>query len=147
MKLRLLAALLSLSLLLPAGAAEKDAAYEAELTRFLELQNVRQTFEKSMRVPWENLVTQGLITKEKLDAMSAEIVEVIYDPCVEAIRESYRGHFTLEELRQINAFYSTPVGQKMIVLAPELMMKGMESVQTPEMQGKIQAIVIKYLAK
>lgn len=147
MKLRLLAALLSLSLLLPAGAAEKDAAYEAELTRFLELQNVRQTFEKAMRVPMENLVAQGLMTKEKLDAMSTEIVEVIYDPCVETIRESYRENFTLEELRQINAFYATPVGQKMIVLAPELMMKGMESVQTPEMQGKIQAIVIKYMTK
>ena len=147
MKTRILAALFVLAFVLPAPAAEKDAAYEAELTRFLELQNVRQTFEKSMRVPMENLVAQGLMTKEKLDAMSTEIVEVIYDPCVETIRESYRENFTLEELRQINAFYATPVGQKMIVLAPELMMKGMESVQTPEMQGKIQAIVIKYMTK
>ena len=147
MKTRALLALLALAVALPVQAAKKDAAYEAELDRNLELQHFRQTVEKSMRIPLEQFVANGVMTKETLDAMSAEIVDVIYDPCVEALRESYRENFTLEELRQINAFYATPVGQKMIVVAPELMTKCMESVQTPEMQTKIQTIVIKHMTK
>ncbi len=147
MKIRILAALLALSFVLPAPAAEKDPAYEAELSRFIELQDLRATFEKSMRTPLQQFVDRGMLTTAKLDAMCNDIVDLLYPTVLETMKEGYRKHFSLDELRQISAFYATPVGKKMISIAPELMQDAMAMVQTPEMQGKIQSIVIKHMTK
>ena len=147
MKTRILAALLALAFVLPAPAAEKDPAYEAELSRFIELQDLRVTFEKSMRAPMQQLVDGGMMTAAKLDAMCNEIVDLLYPTVLETMKEGYRKHFSLNELRQITAFYATPVGKKVISIAPELMQDAMAMVQTPEMQGKIQSIVIKHMTK
>ena len=147
MKTRILAALFALAFVLPAPAAEKDPAYEAELSRFIELQDLRVTFEKSMRAPLQQFVDRGMLTTAKLDAMCNEIVDLLYPTVLETMKEGYRKHFSLNELRQITAFYATPVGKKVISIAPELMQDAMAMVQTPEMQGKIQSIVIKHMTK
>ena len=147
MKTRILAALFALAFVLPAPAAEKDPAYEAELSRFIELQDLRVTFEKSMRAPLQQFVDRGMLTTAKLDAMCNEIVDLLYPTVLETMKEGYRKHFSLDELRQITAFYATPVGKKVISIAPELMQDAMAMVQTPEMQGKIQSIVIKHMTK
>lgn len=147
MKTRILAALFALAFVLPAPAAEKDPAYEAELSRFIELQDLRVTFEKSMRTPLQQFVDRGMLTTAKLDAMCNEIVDLLYPTVLETMKEGYRKHFSQDELRQISAFYATPVGKKVISIAPELMQDAMAMVQTPEMQGKIQSIVIKHMTK
>jgi len=59
----------------------------------------------------------------------------------------YKANFTLEELKQINAFFSSTVGQKMQKLTPEFAAEGMKVVQTPEAQNKIQEIFLRYMKK
>lgn len=145
MKTRILAALFALAFVLQAPAAEKDPAYEAELSRCIELQDLRATFEKAMRTPMQQFVDGGMMTAAQLDAMCKELVDLLYPTVLETMKEGYRKHFSQDELRQISAFYATPVGKKMISVAPELMQEAMATVQTPEMQGKIQALVIKHM--
>ena len=102
-------------------------------------------FEKSMRTPMQQFVDGGMMTAVQLDAMCKEMVDLLYPTVLETMKEGYRKHFSLDELRQISAFYATPVGKKMISIAPEFMQEAMATVQTPEMQGKIQALVIKHM--
>jgi hypothetical protein len=57
----------------------------------------------------------------------------------------YARHYTVEEMRQISAFYKSPVGAKMLVTMPQMIGESMQMTQTlimpriEAMMKKIQA--------
>lgn len=53
----------------------------------------------------------------------------LVDAIVEASADSYARHFTVDELRQIAAFYKSPAGAKMLAQAPVLAQEGMQASQ------------------
>ncbi len=62
--------------------------------------------------------------------VSAAIHSVFADPTLmeemlDAMVPLYANTYTLEEVRQMNAFYQSPVGQKMLATTPKLMGEGM----------------------
>ncbi|MEE4186808.1 MAG: DUF2059 domain-containing protein [Gammaproteobacteria bacterium] len=61
----------------------------------------------------------------------------------------YAESFTEQELREINAFYSTPTGRKTIELMPELMLKGGEigEARVRANIGELQAMIAAELAR
>jgi len=78
---------------------------------------------------------------ERLDF--AQIIETVYPPL-------YDEYFSEEELREMLAFYRTPVGRKNIAVMPSLMQKageGVEEAVRPLAVGLIQEIVAEERAK
>lgn len=118
-----------------------------EINRAIELSNVTANFSKLMTDQMQPLVEQGLITAESVAPLVKEVEEWIIPQLKEKMFALYKKHFTLEEVKQINAFLSTPVGQKMQKLTPEFAAEGAKIVQAPEAQQKIQEIVLRYLKK
>lgn len=65
-----------------------------------------------------------------LPQVSAAIHTLLSDPglmeeMLEAMVPLYANTYTLEEVRQMNAFYQSPVGQKMLATTPKLMGESM----------------------
>ena len=50
----------------------------------------------------------------------------LVDEMLEAMVPIYARHYTVDEMRQMAAFYQTPVGQKSLRLMPQLMAEGMQ---------------------
>lgn len=50
----------------------------------------------------------------------------LVDEMLEAMVPIYARHYTIDEMRQMAAFYQTPVGQKSLRLMPQLMAEGMQ---------------------
>ena len=68
--------------------------------------------------------------ERRLPAVSAAVRTLFQDPTVtddilEAMVPVYARHYTLDEVRQLSAFYKTPVGHKSLVVMPQLMAESM----------------------
>jgi len=68
--------------------------------------------------------------ERRLPAASAAIRTLFQDPAVTdeilaAMVPVYARHYTVEEIRQLSAFYKTPVGHKSLVVMPQLMAESM----------------------
>jgi hypothetical protein len=85
---------------------------------------------------------------EKLPKMTAKLSELFSDPALidEMLAEMvpiYARYFSVEETRQLAAFYKTPVGIKTLQLMPQLMNEGMQmgqKVMMPRMQKLMQEL-------
>ncbi|MEW6370502.1 MAG: DUF2059 domain-containing protein [Pseudomonadota bacterium] len=68
--------------------------------------------------------------EKAIPQVSAALHAVFADPglmeeMLDAMVPLYASTYTLEEVRQMNAFYQSPVGQKMLATTPKLMGEGM----------------------
>jgi hypothetical protein len=68
--------------------------------------------------------------ERRLPAASAAIRTLFQDPTLtdeilEAMVPVYARHYTVEEIRQLSAFYKTPIGHKSLVVMPQLMAESM----------------------
>ena len=118
-----------------------------EINRAIELSNVTANFGSIMVTQLQPLVEQGLLSAENLPTMVKEIEEWILPNLKKRMVTLYKEHFTLDELKQMNAYLASPVGQKALKLTPEFAAEGMAIVQTPEAQQKIQEIFLHYMKK
>ncbi|MBQ2099015.1 MAG: DUF2059 domain-containing protein, partial [Bacteroidales bacterium] len=59
--------------------------------------------------------------------------------------EFYCENYTIEEIKELNAFYATPVGQKNIKLAPKASYLGTQITQDPAFAVTLQTIMAKYI--
>jgi len=76
--------------------------------------------------------------KAKLDKLAAELPKIgagverlmsdptLVDDMVKEMVPLYARHFTADEIRQLTAFYHSPVGAKALSVMPQLMMEGMQ---------------------
>lgn len=89
--------------------------------------------------------------EKQLPAAVTAVDGVFNDPALldTMLRETanlYARHFTADELRQITAFYKTPVGVKMLASMPQLMTESMQMGQRIVMP-RIQAVMQKAQVK
>lgn len=144
---------LSLMMLMTVVAvnAQETQAEDDELTievnRAIELSNFTANFGSLMVTQLQPLVEQGLLSAENLPAMVKEIEEWMLPILKKGMAALYKKHFTLDELKQMNAYLASPVGQKALKLTPQFAEEGMAIVQTPEAQQKIQEIFLHYMKK
>ena len=89
----------------------------------------------------------GNISSENLNVCCQKIVEIMLPVLQERIITLYQEHFTVSEIKQMNAYLGSTVGQKALKLSPLFATEGMKISQTPEMQRKIQEVLIPYLKK
>lgn len=121
--------------------------FTKEVNRAIELQNVTSNFSQMMTQQMQPLVNQGMISAQNLSALIKEVEEYAAPLLKKKMAELYRKNFTLDDLKQINAYLSSPAGQKALKLMPEFAAEGMKIMQTPEAQKKIQELAMKYLSK
>lgn len=121
--------------------------FTKEINRAIELQNVTSNFSQMMTQQMQPLVNQGMISAQNLSALIKEVEEYAAPLLKKKMAELYRKNFTLDDLKQINAYLSSPAGQKALKLMPEFAAEGMKIMQTPEAQKKIQELAMKYLSK
>ena len=126
-------------------AQTKDDEWKAEIDRNFTLSRTPENFVETMSSQLKPLVEQGAIKAEQLDPMVKETKDVLLPALKEITMSFYKEHFTLDELKQINAYLASPIGQKTSKLIPELTQKVQAVGQTPEAQEKIQNILLKYL--
>ena len=63
------------------------------------------------------------------DAMAAQIADAYapyYSSMVDSAASLYASNFTVDELREIDAFYRLPVGQKLLQKSPAITQQGMQ---------------------
>ena len=121
--------------------AQDKTEYDAELTKCIELQHVKENFATGLNATYQQL---GLKVDD-MNAMCAEITELVYPKMVEALTDFYKQHYTLKELKELNKFLASPVGQKNLRLAPEAMQMGGAVVQRPETMSQIQEIARRHI--
>ena len=116
-----------------------------EINQAIEASIGTLNFAQMMTTQLQPLVEQGVIKAEKLQPLIKDVEAWMVPLLKEKMAALYRQHFTLEEMKQVNAYISSPIGQKFMKLTPKFSAAGMEIVTTPEAQKKIQEILMRYL--
>ncbi len=125
----------------------QDAAMVTEIKKSIELQHTRDIMVETMSLQYKTLVDNGTLAIDNVQAMSEEIADVIMGNITDKLIKFYTDNYTLDELKELNKFLTTPVGQKNIKLAPQAALLGTQAVQDPDVLSKMQAIVMKHLNK
>ncbi len=108
---------------MPAWAGEKEKAAALELVKMVV---PRDTYEQMMEQMTAAMSEQFRKAGEKLPAdfdkkIQAAVNDVMsYDDVLSWTAEIYAARFSVEELKDIEKFYRTPVGKKVMKLLPEL---------------------------
>lgn len=144
---KILISMMLLVSMVTACAQTGNDEFTKEVNRAIELQNVTSNFSQMMTQQMQPLVNQGMISAQNLSALIKEVEEYAAPLLKKKMAELYRKNFTLDDLKQINAYLSSPAGQKALKLMPEFAAEGMKIMQTPEAQKKIQELALKYLSK
>lgn len=142
--------LISMMMLVAMSAAHAQQAndeFTKEVNRTIEISNVTETFINTMTTQMQQFVDEGILTQEKLATLVKEIEEFAMPLVKNKITELCKENFSLEEMKQINAYLATPLGQKSQRLFPKFTQEGSKLMQTPEAQEKIKEIVLKYFTK
>jgi hypothetical protein len=171
MKKLMLAAALALSLSAPAVQAAEDAATIAAVKEMFEAMNYRaigkQTFEQ-MAAALPQMIGQSakaaiegnpnLSAEQRTQALQklqADLPKIqssvgallsdatLVDELMDQSIPLYARHFTADEIRQITAFYRTPVGAKTLATMPALTKEAMmlsQRLMMPRVQRMVQQL-------
>lgn len=112
-------------------------AHQKDALKYVKI-NADGTFEASMKQVFQ------MIPAEKREAFKKELNEVM-DEMYEGMAILYAEEFTEKEMKEILAFYETPVGKKVKETMPKLTEKGMEESQ--KLQYKLMPIIQKYMTE
>lgn len=121
--------------------------FQIEVNRLVQAQDLRGSIIKSVKTMLAQLVAQGSATAAQVDAVAEAIADVAYPKMKTTVEQCLRQNLSVDELREINAFYATPAGRKMNALTPALMDAGAQTMQQPDVQAQIQQIMQKHLGK
>lgn len=139
---------LMMALLMAMSASQAQTANDEltkEINRTIELSNTTTTFTETLRLQFKPLVDQGLIPAEKISPLIKELEQLLVPVLKERMIQLYKENFTLDELKQMNEYLASPLGQKFVKLTPMLSAEGTKIAQSPEMQQKMQQIMMRLL--
>lgn len=119
MKAKLLLVVFTLFLALSPARAEVSPEKRAEIDRMLKLTGMERLMEQMIGQMLSALRTQSAEVPEAVWAKITKKIQV--SELVEMIVPLYDKYYSLEDLRAVNAFYSSPVGQRVISTLPQIM--------------------------
>ncbi len=125
----------------------QDAALVAEVKKCIELQNMRGNLVESTKSQYEAVAKTGQVAFDDVNALSNEMVDVIWEKLNEKVIAFYCENYTLDEMKALNAFIETPVGQKNIKLAPQLNALSFQVQQDPTNAVFMQTIMAKHIKR
>ncbi len=98
-----------------------DEAYRTEMKRYLELTNSEATFISGMKSTFVQLAKAGGFPADiDIDLMAKDVAKAVCPLMVDDYATVYKKYLTLEELRAVNDFYTTPAGKKLAASAPQI---------------------------
>ncbi len=118
--------------------------YDRELDKLLVVMNADETFDDVMAQQLAPLISNGTVEKEKLEGFMAEFKELLMPRVKEETRKFYKENFSLDELRQMNDFFDSEVGKKLLQLAPQSMDFITEMFSDDAVLEKIESLFSKY---
>ena len=120
--------LLSSSVLLTAQSEKKGNSPEkAAVYEMFEAQGMREQMDHIRNVMLQNQLKENPELMGYMYDLSKFYVEHAgYDAIKEDLAAIYLKYFTLQEIREITAFYCTPVGKKMRRVSAEILMEANE---------------------
>ncbi|MBR6252015.1 MAG: DUF2059 domain-containing protein [Bacteroidales bacterium] len=136
-------AIMAMALVCVGASAQSDI--DNEIDKLLSLQDVRQTMIDAMSTQFQALVKMGQIAEAKAKTMAEECADVMVPKCLEIQKKLYKEYYTLEELKELNKFYASAVGQKTLKLAVTFSSSALQVAADPEVMKKIQEITMKHL--
>jgi hypothetical protein len=102
-----------------------DSKVEKEAEIFLNITGMKSSMERSIEVSVQGQLNQNPKLKPFKQIMLKFYKKYMsYESLKRDLIKIYAETFTEIELREINKFYRTPIGQKTIQIMPELMAKG-----------------------
>lgn len=117
--------ILATALLLCSTSTWADKAAEQAAAQLLESMNMEVALQQGI----EQTLDIQLQQNPNLQPFKATMLQFLnkymsYDSLKPELIQIYAATFTATELQQINAFYATPIGQKVISKMPQLMAQG-----------------------
>lgn len=125
----------------------QDAALVAEAKKCVELQKTRETMVAVTKVQYETIVKSGQIAFDDVNALANEMVDVVIEKINEKLVTFYSENYTLDELKALNEFLATPLGQKNIQLSPKVNAVSVEVQQDPTNAVFMQTILSKHIQR
>ena len=145
MKKQILKSIAIMAMALVSVGAFAQSDIDNEIEKLLSQQDVRQTMVDAMSTQFQSLVKMGQITEAKAKTVAEECADVMLPKCLEIQKKLYKEHYTLAELKELNKFYASEVGQKTVKLAATFSNSALQVAADPEVVKKVQEIVMKHL--
>ena len=138
MKKMLFGAALVLALFVfAAPAAAQDGEYRQQLTKMLDKSGALASADVIMDqlIPAMKQLTAKEVPADFWDSFRAKWNRKTKDKLVEIYVPIYKKHLTLADLKQIVAFYESPVGKKLAAATPSMTSEGMQAGQQLGMES------------
>lgn len=142
---RIILMILCVAAFVGANAQSGNAAYEAELNKAVALSCDKQMLTELFDGTFRMYVDRGMLSASDCRLMSAEMTEMMYPILVSIVKELWADEFTLDELKQIVAWLSSPVGKKCLMMSTKTGSATQELIQNPEVMQEVTAIIGKYM--
>lgn len=116
----------------PAYASSQDSiAYRAEVEKLMTVSGSMKALD--VMIPqMKEMLRPRMVEgegREMADRMFDAIFDSFADDMVDILTPIYRNYFTIEDIRGLNEFYATPVGQKYASCISEVSMEAMQTGQ------------------
>ncbi|HWY20815.1 MAG TPA: DUF2059 domain-containing protein [Candidatus Acidoferrum sp.] len=123
-----------------AQTSDTDAATRDDIILYLRTMRSHDLMQRTMEVQFQSiqqlmhdqlLQEKGTIPPE-FDAHMKKMMDELrkgmpVDEIIDAMIPAYQNHFTRSDVQAMNAFYSSPVGQKVLEQLPAVMQEGMQA--------------------
>lgn len=108
---------------------------------------MRENLIEGTKAQYQTIANSGQVAFDDVNALSNEMVDVIWEKLNEKVIAFYCENYTLDEMKALNAFIETPVGQKNIKLAPQLNALSFQVQQDPTNAVFMQTIMAKHIKR
>ena len=125
----------------------QDAELLAEAKKCVELQKTRETMVASTKAQYEAVAKSGQVAFDDVNALANEMVNVVIDKYNDKLIAFYCENYSLEELKALNEFLASPLGQKNIELTSKTYAISMEVQQDPTNAIFMQTIMAKHIKR
>lgn len=116
-----------------------DKAYKAEVEQILEATHVKALLQSTIANTW----TKMNVPITDVNAAATDVVNDIWPDLVNIYTDAYHKYLTIDDLRALNTFYSTPQGQKIASSLQAINDESMKATQT--LMPKIMSTLSKYM--
>lgn len=130
--------MLAMAVSMSAQAVDKE--YTAEINKMLEATHAKETMVKTVAIAWQQMKLPIANYNEAAQAMYDDL----WPDLVQDFVSEYKKHFTIEDMRAINRFYSTPTGKKMGMYSTEMSANIQNTVST-KYAARMQNVLMKYV--
>ena len=123
-----------------AQSADNDSATRDDIILYLRTMHSHDLMQRTIEVQFQSIeqLMHDQILQEKgsvppeFDAHMKKMMEELrkglpIDQITDAMIPAYQNHFTRSDIKAMNAFYASPVGQKVLEQLPAVMQEGMQA--------------------